>query len=182
MNPKHNSESLNSFFKNYEEKNPAYVLGLIIVSLGLYVFTWIYQINRDMEYLDDEAPDSMRGAILMAVLPFTWFFITTLILEFTSSPIVVGIQIIVYFLIYLLVLKYLFDFCIAFSHVTRTRAIVWFSLLTIGTFGFFTYFLGTLYPLFFFIVLFLTIPAMQAELNITFHKISIKKNHHSFYS
>lgn len=182
MNPKHNSSSLNEFFKNYEEKNPAYVLGLMIISFGLYIFTWIYKINVDLEQLDEDSPESVRGAVLMAVLPFTWFFITTLIKEFINSIIIRAIEIIVYVLIYFLVLKYLFEFCIAFSHVTRTRALIWFVPFAIGSFGFFGYYLQSIIVGSFLMMFFLVIPAMQAELNTTYHKISIKKNNHAFYS
>ena len=182
MKPKHNSESLGEFFKNYEEKNPAYVLGLIVISLGLYVFTWIYFINKDLEHLDEDAPHSARGGMLIVVLPLIWFFLSTFIKQFINSRQFLGIEVTVYVFIYILALKYILDFCIAFSHVTKTKAIAWFVPIVIGTFGFFGYFFQSFVISAFVVVLVLTIPAMQAELNTTYHKISIKKNNHAFYS
>ena len=70
MKPKHNFSKLNDFYKNYEEVNPAYVLGLIIISLGIYIITWIYNVNKNLENLDDDAPEALRGALLMVILPF----------------------------------------------------------------------------------------------------------------
>lgn len=182
MNPKFNSRELNEFFKNYEEKNSAYILGLIIVSLGLYILTWIYSINKDLENLDEDAPSSNRGAILMFVLPFIWFFIITYIKTITNSIIVEFIQVTIFLVIYILILKYLYEFTLTFSHITRTKPIVWFSLFFLGSLGVFGYYLSFYYLFFLFSIPILLIPAMQEQLNVTYHKISIRKNNISFYS
>jgi len=182
MKPKHNFSKLGEFYKNYEERNPAYVLGLIIISLGLYVITWIYNVNNNLELLDDDAPESLRGALLMVILPFFWLFLTSFLHLFFDSLVFEAIKLIVYILLYFLFLNYLFDFCIAFSHITRSKPLVWFLPLFLGSLGIFGYYLQLVIVSLLLIILLLMIPAMQAELNKMFHKLTIKKNNTTFYS
>ncbi|MFP4401666.1 MAG: hypothetical protein ACLFPL_00395 [Candidatus Nanoarchaeia archaeon] len=182
MNPKFNSRELHEFFYNFEEKNPAFILGLIIVSLGLYIFAWIYSLNKDLERLDDDAPNSTRGAILLVVFPFIWFFLMTFTKQIINENFVFTlIEVTVYILIYILALKYIMELCVSFSYVTKSRPIVWFAGILLGSFGMFAYFLGAYILLVFLVFLALTISAMQAELNVTYHKITMKKSNFSFY-
>ena len=182
MNPKFNSKELHEFFYNFEEKNPAFILGLIIVSLGLYIFAWLYSLNKDLERLDDDAPSSTRGAVLLIVFPFTWFFLMTFIKQIISSNIVLTmIEVTIYISIYILVMKYILELCVSFSYITKSRPIVWFLGIFVGSFGLFAYFLNIYILLIFLIFIMLTIPAMQSELNVTYHKITMKKNNFSFY-
>lgn len=182
MKPKHNFSILNEFYKNYEEVNPAYVLGLIIISFGLYIVTWIYNVNKNIELLDEDSPDSLRGAMLMVILPFTWLFVTSFLELFFDSVVLEAIKLIVYIFIYLLFLNYLFDFSIAFSHVTRSKPLVWFLPLFLGSLGIFGYYLQSIQVGLLTLLFVLIIPAMQAELNKMFHKMTIKKNNVTFYS
>ncbi len=182
MKPKHNFSKLNDFYKNYEEVNPAYVLGLIIISLGIYIITWIYNVNKNLENLDDDAPEALRGALLMVILPFLWLFTTSFLELFIESIVLESIKLIVYVLLYFLFLNYLFDFCVAFSHITRSKPLIWFFPLFLGSLGIFGYYLQSIWVSLLLLILLLMIPAMQAELNKMFHKMTIKKNNVTFYS
>lgn len=181
MNPKFNSKKLHEFFEDFDQKNPTYLLGLIIVSLGLYIITWIYSLNKDFEFIDENTPDSSRGIIVLVVLPFTWFFIMSFVKFFNTSVIVQIIEISVYSILYILAMKYLYEFCITFIHITQTSIGFWYGLILFGSFGFFAPFFEAYYMLLLLIVLLLVVPFMQAELNVTCNKIYIKKNYHSFY-
>ncbi|MFT4244182.1 MAG: hypothetical protein ACMXYB_01860 [Candidatus Woesearchaeota archaeon] len=182
MNPKFNSRDLNAYFKNYQEKNSAYILGLIIISLGLYVLTWIYSVNKDLENLDSDAPSSIRGAMLLFILPLVWFFISTYLRVLSNSIIFEFIQITIFIVLYILILKYLYEFTLSFSHITSTKPIIWFGSIFIGSLGIFGYYTEFYYLFFLFSILLLIVPAMQEQLNTTYHKITIKKTNISFYS
>ena len=181
MNPKFNSKEMHEFFSNFEEKNPAYLLGLIIVSLGLYLFVWIYTLNRELERLDDDAPNSTRGAVLLIIFPFTWFFIMSYVKFLTDSIIIQFIEITIYILIYFLILKYIYELILSFSHITRTQPMLWFIAFIFGSLGVFGYYLQSYIIIALTLILVFLIPMMQSQLNITYHKISIKKTNFSFY-
>ena len=181
MNPKFNSRKLYEFFEDYEQKNPTYLLGLIIVSLGLYIITWIYSLNKSFEFIDEDAPDSTRGMIVLVALPFSWFFIMSFIKFLNNSLTVQIIETSIYLLLYFLALKYLYEFCLTFSHLTQTSLGFWYGMMLLGSFGLFALFFKSYYMLLLLIILLLVVPFMQAELNVTCNKISIKKNYHSFY-
>ncbi|MFW5705215.1 MAG: hypothetical protein ACOCXG_05230 [Nanoarchaeota archaeon] len=174
-----------NFYKDFRETNPALVLGLIIISLGFYVIDWIFLRNKEFEEIDKHAPDSKRGAILLMIIPFMWFFIMIVlkhIIFSPKSPFLGIVEISGWLLIIFLILKYLYDFCISFGFITKTNGAIWFLFfLPIVPAG-----IGALlgYPIFL-ILLFLpaiVIPAMQAELNTTFNKITIKKKYDIFYN
>lgn len=181
MNPKFNSRKLYEFFENFEQKNPTYLLGLIIVSLGLYIITWIYSLNKDFELIDENAPDSTRGVIVLVALPFTWFFIMSFIKFLSDSITIQIVEMVVYLLLYFLAMKYIFEFCLTFIHITQTSLGFWYGGILLGSFGFFALFFESYYMLLLLVLLVLIVPFMQAELNVTCNKVAIKRNYHSFY-
>ena len=185
MKSRVSTANLPEFYKDYVETNPSLVLGLSLLTGSLYLINWVYVKNRELEKLDDYAPDPNRGAILMMVLPFSWFFITFILksLIFTSgNSLFSTIEVVVYILIYLLNLKYLFDFCISFGKITRTRGFFWFLFFLIGTGGIISTAFSFYYltPLLLFLIL--AAPAMQAELNISYHRFNMKKEKTLFYN
>ncbi len=172
------------FFKEYEQTNPYLVLGLIIISFGLYIINWIYLKNREFQLLDTDSPNPNRGAIILMFLPFAWFFsmISLKYLIFSPENLALGIiEIVGWGFIIFLMHKYILDFCLSFGRITKTYGALWFVLFFIGGVGI----LGTamgyylLSPLLFFLII--TIPAMQAELNTFFTRHTIKKEKKIFY-
>lgn len=149
------------YFKNYTQVNASLVLGLIVISLGLYMIPWIYIKNREFEGIDKDAPDSRRGFVVLVMVPFFWayavFVCKTLIMDNLAVEIV---EIVGWGFAIFLILKYLFDFCMAYARITRTNGFLWFLL---------------------FFIPFLTIPAMQAELNSKFNRMHMKRTHENFY-
>lgn len=156
----------------------------MIISLGLYTINWIYLKNKEFEKLDSTSPDANRGAIILMILPFAWFFITTITkkLIITNENLFFSIlNIVGWGIILFLILKYLLDFSISYGKITQTNGIYWFigflfSIIGILLFFFKLYLISLIY-----LVLFILIPAMQAELNIHYKRFTIKKERHSFY-
>lgn len=181
MNPKFNSKKLYEFFEDFDQKNPTYLLGLIIVSLGLYIVTWIYSLNKDFEIIDSDAPDSTRGIVVLVALPFTWFFIISFIKFLNNSTPVLIVELVVYLILYFLAMKYMYEFCLTFTHITQTSIGFWYGMVVLGSFGLYAIYFQSYYMLSLLLILLLVVPFMQAELNVTCNKISIKKNYHSFY-
>jgi hypothetical protein len=59
--------------KQYLKRNPLGVLGLEIITLGIYYFVWYYKINKEIKrFENDESMSPMRS--LMAVI-FGWLLI-----------------------------------------------------------------------------------------------------------
>lgn len=178
------ASKLPEFYKTFSETKPSLVLGLIIISFGFYIINWIYTKNREFEILSEFAPDANRGAIIMMIIPFFWFFFIKVLqnLIFSSNNLIIGILEIVGFgIILFLLLKYLFDFCLTFGEITKSPGIIWFIPFIIGIIGIIGTFFKFFYlsPLFLFLII--VIPAMQAELNKNFHKLSMKKQDINFY-
>lgn len=173
------------FFREYEETSPALTLGLIIVSLGLYVINWIYVKNRNFEKIFEESPDSKRGLVILMILPFSWFFIMFILksIIFSELPLLIGIfEIVVWGLILFLIYKYLWDFCEVFGKISQSRSVLWFSFFVLGGIGIISLLLKFMYlvPLVFFLAI--VIPAMETELNVNFKSITIRKKHDNYYS
>ena len=175
----------NDFFKEFRETSPALILGLIIVTLGLFIINWIFLRNREFDKLDKNAPNPNRGAVIMMILPFGWFFILQVLKEliFGYENLFIGIfEIVGYFLILFLLLKYLLEFCLTFGRITNTHGIFWFLLFLVGVIGL----IGIIFEFYpvatLTIFLLLVIPVMQSELNSHFSRFTIRKKNNVFYS
>jgi len=173
------------FYKDYKETNPTLVLGLIIISFGLYIINWIYLRNREFELINSNAPDSNRGAVILMILPFIWFFIYMLLkyLFFRDSYLILKIiELVGLGFITTLILKYLYDFCNTFGLITKTSGFGWFIFYLLGIIGIISIVFKFYYlsPLVFFLMI--IIPAMQSELNSHFSRFAMKKKGKIFYS
>lgn len=168
----------------FEKTNLSLMLGLIIISIGLYIIYWIYVKNKEFEALDHDAPESNRGAIIMMVIPFVWFFIMYFLKgSFFGffNKIFSVIELFGWILVIFILLKYLLDFCISFGTVTQTRGILWFLPFLFGIVGAIGRFLGSYYFLLFLISPIIVVLAMQNELNLFYEKYRQKKDKSVFY-
>lgn len=173
------------FHREFHETNPSLILGLMIISLGLYAINWIYLKNREFEDLDKLAPDANRGAVIMMLLPFGWFFITTIAKRvlFDLDNLAIGImEIVGWGFVLFLLGKYIIDFCLSFGRITKTRGILWAIPFVISII---ICSIGAIFEIYF-LFLFLIIPiimvlAMQTELNLVFIRIKMNKDRHTFY-
>ncbi|MFW6285789.1 MAG: hypothetical protein ACOC16_01300 [Nanoarchaeota archaeon] len=150
------------YFHNYKHMSGPLVLGLIVISLGLFAIPWIYTKNKEFINIEPDAPDPKRGVAVIMILPFIWGYSFFILRELViKHPITIGIEILGWSFIIFALLKYIFDFCKSFGKITETSGIIWF-------------FLFFLFPI--------TIPAMQVELNSHFQKMQIKKKYHRLYN
>jgi len=179
-------EHSKNFYKEFHETNQALLFGLIIISCGLYIINWIYMNNKDFETLDKFAPNSNRGAVIMMILPFSWFFIIYIL-----KHIIIGennlflemFEIVGWGLILTLLIKYLLDFTISFGRITKTNGLFWFLpflitiiLCSIGVIFKINYlFLSLIIPV-------IIILSMQSELNLIFVRFKINKDKNIFYN
>ena len=117
------------------------------------------------------------------ILPFSWFFIMLILkIIFVNLPLILGIiEIVIWGIIIFLVYKYLYDFCHVFGQVTHSSTYIWFLFFVLSGIGILSAGLGFYYiaPL----TLFLAIvaPAMQAELNINFKSLTLRRKDDSYY-
>lgn len=170
------------FYKEFHEINFYFILGLIIITLGTYIFHWIYLKNKEFLLLDSKAPDPNRGAVIMLLIPFSWFFLSIFInFLFSSGFYFTIIKNSIWILILLLIYKYLYDFTVSFGKITRTSGLLWFLMFIFSGVGFFGIIFNIWFLMIFFLFFLIIIPAMQAELNSHFSKFLIKKNSNIFY-
>jgi hypothetical protein len=154
--------------------NPALVLGLSIVTVGLFLPFWIYLKNREFEEISEEnAPHSARAIILLFVLPLSWSFISALL------PKVVGIT--GFAIILVMVLKYLFDFCEFYSLLTKTNFFIYFTLFTTGALGLYLMLFNKAFVIVS-IAFFFAVPLMQQELNMLYKTYTLKREKKNFYN
>lgn len=186
------TESLKYFFYDYKLKNPALILFYMIISLGLYFVTWIYQINKKLEEIDEKAPVANRAAFVLVLLPIAWYFIVYFLDMFTitstnylNNLIPEIVKVMGWGIISFLSLIYIYDFCISFGKVTKTSGVIWYIVIYLGYFSLiltiilgFNFFIYTFYFLFFPII---AIPAMQETLNIRAMKFT-KETQRSYFN
>lgn len=173
-----------NFYKDFSPMSPSLLLGLIIISLGLYIINWVYLRNKEFELLDQFAPDSKRGVIIMMIIPFTWFFILYLLKYIFLDSINLFfqiIQIVSWGLIIVLVLKYLLDFCLTYGRITNTLGLVWFIPFLLGSIGILGIIFNNVYIGLLIVPFVIILPAMQSELNQYYVRMQIKKEKDTFY-
>lgn len=150
------------FYKEFNEVGAWLTLGLMIVSVGLYIFIWIYSINKDLEIIDDDAPNPLRGIVILLGFPIFWILLAIAIKLLLIDNIYINVGILIGFIfIFLLMIKYMYDFTFSFARVTGTKGISWLLL---------------------FILPFIAVPFMQKELNSYFNRVIIRKKTKHFYS
>ncbi len=153
--------------------NPHLLIGLCIISLGIFLPFWIYLKNREFEELSEDAPHSGRAITILFIIPLIWFFLSYLLPQV--------IQIVGFSLILLLVEKYIFDFCAFYSFLTKTNPLIYFTLITIGVVGIYLSLFDKLF-LSLGLILIFTFSIMQQELNHVYKNFSIKKEKKNFYN
>lgn len=175
------------FYNTFKELNPAVVLGLILISGGLYIIAWMYSQNKEMEKIDEDSPELTRCAFILFGFPFTWLMITVIIkfvffnnVEVPQAMIISEIT--VWTFIIMLIFKYIFDFCKTFSKITRTNTLIWFVLISLGIVGLIGVSIQSFFLTPFAFFLAMTIPAMQEELNHVYHKSEMKRKDDTYYS
>ncbi len=156
---RHNREI---FYKEFKSINPTLIIGLIIISLGFYIISWFYVRNKEILLLDEHAPDPVRGTIVMFMLPLIWVMVSFLVVDVIGwdNILTLALNVVMWVIIAVLILKYWYDFCLAFGVVTNTKGIYWFFLCLIP---------------------FMAVPAMQWELNSHFERMSIRRKNVHFY-
>lgn len=171
------------FGKDLHPFNHALLLGLIVITFGLYIINWIYLKNKEFNLLDKESPDPNRGAVLLMILPFSWFFtyFTLSTLLFQENLLLNIINILVSASIYLLIMKYILDFCQSFGRLTNTFGPIWFFGFLLGSIGIIGLIIQKAYLLPFIFFLIIVVPAMQAELNVLIYKLKIRKEKMNYY-
>ncbi len=173
----------NHFYDYHEEKKGIQILGLILITIGMYIIKWIYEKNKEFEILDPDAPDSQRGAVLVFIMPFIWvsiLYVLGYLLDFKDNLLFQIFEILGSLLLYFLILKYLLDFCFTFGRITKTHGFLWFIPVAFGTFGVW----GIIFQIYYLMPLSLLIfgwcPGLQIEFNsyIKHHRLRRHKNHY----
>lgn len=173
------------FLSDFEETSPTVMLGLMVISLGLYSIIWIYITNKLLEDHDKHAPESSRGISVMVILPVIWFFLISLIqnkLLSSSIPLMFTIlKVGVWGFIFFLIIKFLMDFVQSFTNITKSQPFIWNSLNIIGMIGLLGLILNKSYMYPFLIGIIFSVIGMQSELNSLLKSHNIKKVGSSYY-
>lgn len=175
-------KELEYFYENFKIELPFIVLIKIIFSLGLYLIWWIYKMNQKLEEVDESAPETRRGLVILYLFP-PMILIISLILEYLiklPKSFVVIFDVLFWSLAIFLSLKYIYDFCTSFGKWTGSSGLAWYLFIYPGYFSIILYVLDFFYalPLLFFTII--AIPGMQAFLNIKERKFRELLEHERF--
>ena len=172
------------FLKDFEETSTTIMIGLMVISVGLYSIIWIYITNKLLQEHDKHAPESSRGLTVMAVLPLSWFFITSIIKIkiLNSIPLIYTIfELLVWSFIFFLIIKFYIDFVHSFTEITKSQPFIWNALFGIGIIGIIGVILQQTYMYPFLIGIIFAIIGMQTELNSLLKGHTIKKVSSAYY-
>jgi len=157
------------------------LMGLIIITLGIYGFFWYILLNRKLEKYDEDAPNLTRGVFILFLLPAFWVLITSLISIFFNDNLFFSIiKYIGILLLFSITIKYGSDLLFSFSKVTSRGTGAEFGLFILGFLGFYAVFSGffSFTPLL--ILLMFPIILLQIKLNL-FLKIRQMKTQRKHY-
>ncbi|NQZ84230.1 MAG: hypothetical protein HRU03_00800 [Nanoarchaeales archaeon] len=172
------------FLKDFEETSTTVMIGLMVISAGLYSIIWIYITSKLLQEHNIHAPESSRGLIVMAALPLSWFFISSFIQNklLNSVPLLYTIfDIGIWGFIFFLIFKFYIDFVHSFTQITQSHPIIWNGLFVIGMIGVVGLIINmiSLYP--FLIGIVFAVIGMQTELNSLLKGHTIKKVSSVYY-
>lgn len=163
------SENLRYYLaQNYEQQNSFKLLLKLLFSFGLYGIKWIYFHNKFFTTLDDRAPEPLRGAFILLIIPVLIYVIELLLLLLFTQKLATLVRYnfyLIWAIFIFLSLKYLYDFCLSFARVTNTNVLIWYILLYIGYFPVVFLALNIYLPLWTYLIPILAVTLMQALLN-----------------
>lgn len=159
------------------------LLGLIIITLGVYGFFWYILLNRKLERYDEDAPHLTRGVFILFLLPAVWVLITSLFSIFFNGNLFFSIvKYIGIILLLIITLKFGSDLLFSFTKVTQRGTISELGLFILGYIGFYGVFAG----FFFFtpLLLFLLFPILllQTKLNLFLKLRQMKTQRKNYYA
>lgn len=154
--------------QNYEGENSFKTLIKLLLSFGLYMIFWFYKHSSFFKTLDKQAPEPLRGAFILFIIPVSLYLLETLLI--LLLPELLG-KILYYNFYFLwaiwifLSLKFIYDFCCSFARVTNTSSLFWYILLYLGYFPVLFLSLGIKLPFWTYLSPLLAVFLMQALLN-----------------
>ncbi len=177
------NKELRYFFEDFQDKRPSKLMALMFVSVGFYLVTWMFFMNKKIEELDLEAPDSQRGSIILFFMPVLWALVMLVLksLIFSGDNLAIGIlEIVGWGIIIFLSLKYIYDFCVSFGRVTQSSGTIWYFFIYPGylsiILAFFEFYFTL--PLIFFTIV--AVPSMQSFINLRYKQVHLKKTRDYF--
>lgn len=199
----YDKNKLIDFFSNYIKTSPEKHLFLMVLTFGLYDLYWMYKKNKIFQEIDSERLDPDREISIFLILPSLWFLIfytikmlvfwgnesvniftinwNTNLTEMSNLAIIFGlIEFIGWFMIFFLIMKYLFDFCMFFGNITQSYGVIWYIFMVSEFFALFFALFGNFYFVPFMFFTYITIPAMEANLNRIHDKYMIESEKLTF--
>lgn len=172
------------FTPENQKMSPNLVLGLVVLTLGLYVIAWFYEKNKELLQFDEHAPQIERCITVLVVVPFIWILVSSIFKYFTGneSTIVSFISLGGYVFVAFLITKYYIDFIISFSNITKSPIIIWIITYFFGLVSIISIFMQVYYLIPFIFFFIISIPAMQAEMNqMYFHYFLIREKNNLYH-
>lgn len=167
----------NRFYEGYNTKSPEMILFLMVVTFGLYAIYWVYETNKEFERIYDEVPNSLVGIFILLILPFAWFYFFFMFnIIFSDVSIFFGLfETFGWIIIILLILEYLYRFCLVYADITMSDARIWFYSFFPGFLALTLGVLGVIEAFSFFFFMFIVIPAMQAQINTRYEQYELEE-------
>jgi hypothetical protein len=171
------------FFLNYTPENTGKIFLYLLLSFSTYAIPWIYQKNKLLEEIDEDAPDSKRGAFVLFFLPlltYGIFFILEKIIVQEQIMILLTTKILMWSIISFLTLKYIYEFTTSYAKLLNKTGFIFYIFIYLGYLGVILWFFGSKYFLLLLFFPIFTISSMNELLNIQCSKIQTKNKKISF--
>ena len=156
---------INKFFLEYKEQNPLILMILMVCSLGLYLFIWLFLTNKELEKIDEDSPDPKRAVVILFVLPSMvitiMHFLSIIFSSWMADKMIFAFGTLIWALVIFLSLQYIYDFCNSFGKFTQSSGLIWYLFLYPGYFSLILIFFNFFWTLFFVLFPIFTILAMQ---------------------
>lgn len=172
---------IHSFYENYKKRNPVLILFLMVITASLYLIWWIFSLDKVLQKCNVKSPSSSKWVLYVLIFPLFlgmgFYFFEN---YFYQNTIIEGIKIILFYIIIILQLKFLYDFCVSLGTITVTNPLWWYYSMFFWILSIVLIYFQSYYTLIFMFFPITAIPAMQAFLNKRFeifHDKELRENH-----
>lgn len=157
------------FYENFKYISAFKIFVFMIFSLGFYFINWIYLTNVNFKKSGvDIAPNPEYGLKFMFLVPFVWLMVTGVfkkIFTVIDYSVLFWVDVIGWMLIMIMMLEYMYRFCMCFGKFTNSNGLFWYLFLWVGFFPLALLPFGKYFFLPLLIFSLLTVPVMQMKLN-----------------
>lgn len=157
------------FYGKFKYISAFKVFIFMIFSFGFYFINWIYLTNLNLRRSGvDCAPNPEHGLRFMFLVPFTWLVVTGVfkkIYTVIDYSVLFWVDVVGWFIIMIMMLEYMYRFCMCFGRFTNSNGFFWYLFLWVGFFPLALIPFGKYFFLPLLLFSLFTVPVMQMKLN-----------------